>query len=85
MMKVQKLQRPTRARVKRRPTDAELAQRLRGTRGRCFAKQSGQWRDVVTGAAGTLSELEEAWLADLELEADAERASPSAAAFWQAQ
>ena len=51
--------------VQPRPTDAEIADRLRGTRGRCFARQGNVWRDLVTGAVGTPDDLEQAWLAEL--------------------
>lgn len=47
-----------------RPTDDEIAEKLRGTRGRCFARQGNVWRDVVTGAVGTPDDLEKAWLAE---------------------
>ena len=46
-----------------RPTDAELAEKLRGTRGLCLTRQGSLWRNVVTGAVGTREELEAAWLA----------------------
>ncbi len=48
-----------------RPTDAEIAERLRGTRGRLFVRQEdGAWLDTETGATGTRAELETAWLAE---------------------
>ena len=53
------------ATVQPRPTDDEIAERLRGTRGRCFARQGNVWRDVVTGAVGTPDELEQAWLSEV--------------------
>ncbi len=45
-----------------RPTDAELAEMLRGTSGRSFSRQGAVWRDIVTGAVGIREELEQAWL-----------------------
>lgn len=63
MMKVQKLQKPRRTR--RRPSDAEIAERLSGTRGRCFTRDGTAWRDTQSGASGTLEELERAWLAEV--------------------
>jgi len=47
-----------------RPTNAELAARLRGTGGRLFvsAPDGKQWLDTETGAVGTRAELEQAWL-----------------------
>ena len=48
-----------------RPTDAEIAGRLHGTRGRLFVRQEdGAWLDTETGATGTRAELEQAWLAE---------------------
>lgn len=48
-----------------RPTDAEIAERLRGTRGRLFVRQEdGAWLDTETGATGTRAELEAVWLAE---------------------
>lgn len=47
-----------------RPTDAELAERLRGTRGLCLVRQFDLWLDIVSGAVGTRDELERAWLAE---------------------
>ena len=51
--------------VQPRPTDAEIADRLRGTRGLCLVRQFDLWLDVATGAVGTREELEAAWLAGL--------------------
>ena len=51
--------------VQPRPTDAEIADRLRGTRGACLVREGELWRDLVTGAVGTRDELEAAWLAGL--------------------
>ena len=49
-----------------RPTDAEIAERLRGTKGRLFVRQpDGQWHDTETGVTGTRAEVEQAWLAEL--------------------
>lgn len=48
-----------------RPTDAELAERMRGTRGLCLVKNGGVWLDPVTGAVGTREDLEQAWLAEV--------------------
>lgn len=48
-----------------RPTDAELAEMLCGTRGRCFTRDGTAWRDTQSGARGTLEELERAWLAEV--------------------
>jgi len=49
--------------VQPRPTDAELAERLRGTRGLCLVRQFDLWLDIVSGSVGTRDELEAAWLA----------------------
>lgn len=68
MRKVQKMQSPLRARARARgcrPTDAEIAERLDGTRGRCFTRDGEEWRDTQTGTCGTRAELEKTWLAGL--------------------
>lgn len=46
-----------------RPSDAELAEKLRGTRGLYLVRQFDLWLDPVTGSVGTREELEAAWLA----------------------
>jgi hypothetical protein len=49
-----------------RPTDTEIAERLRGTSGRLFVHDGdGIWRDAETGATGTRAEIEQAWLAEM--------------------
>ena len=49
-----------------RPTNAELAAKLRGTGGRLFVRApDGLWFDTETGVAGTRAELEQSWLARL--------------------
>ena len=53
------------AAVQPRPTDAQLAEKLRGTRGLCLVRQFDLWLDIATGAVGTREELEAAWLAGL--------------------
>ncbi len=48
-----------------RPTDDEIAERVRGTAGRLFVHVDGEtWRDTDNGNTGTRVELESAWLAD---------------------
>lgn len=49
-----------------RPSNVEIALKLRGTGGRCFTSDGVAWRDTQTGACGTLADLAEAWTAEPE-------------------
>jgi len=55
---------PERLDSRPRPTDEEIAGRLRGTNGRLFVQEGGVWRDTETGATGTRAEVEQAWIAE---------------------